>query len=189
MALQAMWVPGYVAAAENVGGGGSGDGPLENFDGGPLGNVLNHSYQDIVGYRQGFGVRFRGKANQQVWFHFAIPTPVIVGDAGTLVVRAFVLWRTNDNARLLRVDIWDGARTALQRFPVGPTGDGLTGIFDGSPDQPEADPKLVEKANMFTLDTPQHAFYGLGISALIGFDPHSNDSQVIFASAGADFTT
>jgi hypothetical protein len=61
------------------------------YDGGPLSFVPQHDYQDVVGLRQGFGVRFRGKANQQVWFHFAIPTPVINNGDRVTLDRVFVL--------------------------------------------------------------------------------------------------
>ncbi len=186
MAFQAMWVPGYVAAAEHVGGGGIGsaDGPLKNYDGGPPGNVSQHDYQDVVGFRQGFGVHFRGKAGQQVWFHFAIPTPVVI-DTRASLVRAFVLWRTDAGAQLLSFHVWDGTRTRLLQVD----NINLAGTFDGGADQPGADPKLVDGANMFTLLPAQQVFYGVGISVLIGFAGQSDDSQVFFSSAGADFNT
>jgi len=190
MASQAIWVPGYVAVAEHVGGGGGGsDGPLKNYDGGPLGNVPQHDYQDIVGYRQGFGIRFRGKANQQVWFHFAIPTPVILENNRASLQRAFVMWRTDPNpffpATLSSFHVWDGARAQLfQRDGLG-----LFGPFDGSSFQAGTDPKLVEGANMFTLEQPQVIYYGVGISVLIAFGSQNDDTDVVFSSAGADFIT
>jgi len=137
-----------------------------------------------VGFRQGFGVRFRGKAKRQVWFHFAIPTPVVIGTRASLV-RAFAMWRTNGGSQLLGFHVWDGTRARL--LEVG--GINLSGQFDGSPDQQGVHPKLVEGANKFTLPQPQQVFYGVGVSVLIGFAQEGDDSEVFFASAGADFTT
>jgi hypothetical protein len=181
MALQAMWVPGYVAAPEHQGGT-IGDGPLKNYDGGPLGNIPQHEFQDVVGFRQGFGVHFRGKANQRVWFHFAIPTPVVSNNARVSLIRAFVLWSTRGGAQLLSFHVWDGLRTRLLEV------DGIdrSGIFDGGPQQPGNDPKLVDGANTFALPQPQPVFYGIGVSALIGF-ASNDDSDVFFTGAGADF--
>lgn len=184
MALQAMWVPGYVAVPEHQGGAAQ-EGPLRNYDGGPLGNILQHNFQDVVGFRQGFGVHFRGKANQQVWFHFAIPTPVVSNDNRVSLVRAFVLWRTRGGSQLLSFHVWDGLRTRL----LAVDGINSSGIFDGGPEQPGSDPKLVDGANRFTLPQPQLVFYGIGVSALIGFAGHGDDSDVFFTSAGADFIT
>jgi hypothetical protein len=184
MAFQSMWVPGYVAVAEHQGGAAQ-EGPLRNYDGGPLGNIPQHNFQDVVGFRQGFGVHFRGKANQQVWFHFAIPTPVISDGDRVSIVRAFFLWSTRGGSQLLSFHVRDGARARL----LAVDGINLAGTFDGSSGQPGGDPKLVDGANSFTFPQPQPVFYGIGVSALIGFDQNSDDSDVFFASAGADFTT
>lgn len=48
-----VFVPGYGAMAQNVGGAaiGSGDGPLLNLE------VPQHDYQDVVCFREGSGVR------------------------------------------------------------------------------------------------------------------------------------
>lgn len=191
MAVQAMWVPGYVAVAENVGGGGIGssDGPLKNYDGGQLGNVPDHDYQDVVGYRQGFGVRFRGKSDRYVWFHFPIPTPVIIDPARNFtrasLVRAFVMWRTNGGSQLDSFHIWDGTRTRLLQLDKL----NLVGVLDGGPQQAGNDPKIREGYNMFTLPQPQQVFYGVGISVNIHFENGSDDSEIHFTSAGADFMT
>lgn len=190
------WVPGYVAAAQNVGGGGLGssDGPLRNFDF-EL-HVDAHDYQDIVGHREGNRVRFRGKRNKEVWFHFAIPTPPFnVSDTAPESSRArldrvFVMWRTEGGTRVCHVDGYDGARARVVDADVidqdmhHPCADG---VFDGSPDQPGTDPKLVDTTNSFAaLDRPD-IFYGLGLSVLVRFSPENDHGIVWFTSAGADF--
>ena len=68
----AMWVHGVTAYPERT----AGEGPLlqvrESVDGPGV------AWSDITGFRQGYGATFRGKRNQNNWFHFAIPAPVIM---------------------------------------------------------------------------------------------------------------
>src|SRR6266498_236146 len=63
---------------------------------------------------QGDGVAYSGRPDEELWVHFAVPTPVIIADQRPALVRAFVLFRTEGGAAIVKVGIWDGARLAAE---------------------------------------------------------------------------
>ncbi|MDQ1920296.1 hypothetical protein [Massilia pseudoviolaceinigra] len=86
MAKHAMWVPGYVAQVE--------------FPGNTRLRLVNGvAWTDVTGLRRGNGTIFRGVAGQNNWFHFAIPTPVIVADKRARLDRVFVFYNAAAGAR------------------------------------------------------------------------------------------
>jgi len=181
-----VFVPGYVAMAQNVGGAaiGTGDGPLLNLE------VPQHDYQDVVGFREGFGVQFRGKRDRDVWFHFPVPTPS-VSDQDAVewsphpkVIRVFVLWRTSDGAVIEYVDAWDGGRAQL--LHSGRLS--LEGDWSGT-DAAEGGwhRKVQPDKNRFEIKPAADVYYGLGISVNVRFASDSDNGIVHFMGAGADF--
>jgi hypothetical protein len=183
-----VWVPGYVAMPQNVGGGGIGtsDGPLRNFDDEPLAMPF-HDYQDIVGFRTGSGVQFRGKSGRDVWFHFPIPSPSSAGSENStfalVAQRARLMWSSRGGTRLQSLHVWDGARARVLTLD----GLNLAGDFSGrdNPQRPFFHPFLSPNETDFELEA--EIFYGLGISVLIAFPVGSEDGVIEFNSAGARF--
>ncbi len=161
MALEARWVPGYVAQPQVVGGGGF---PFP----GPLLNVNGVPWSDVVGLREGFGVTFRGKGGSFNWFHFAIPTPVITDDARVRLQRVFVLYAIDTWALIRSVHVWDGPRRIQAIDNLANTGDHQWWL-DGQ--------------NTFAVNNVT-IWLGVGISVGIQF---GSDANVKFTSAGADF--
>lgn len=190
MPIVQMWVSGYTAVAQNVGGGGLGsnDGPLRNFD--YELHIPQHDYQDIVGFRTGDGVQFRGKRDRDVWFHFPVPTPTTgeIEDIGAhpQVLSVSVLWQTTNGAVLQHLHAWDGARARIfQQNDLNVSGD-FTGTDEAEPN-PSWHRKLLRHKNYFVMDPPMDIFYGLGISANIRFASDSDNGVVRFTGAGAAF--
>lgn len=184
MSIQAMWVPGYVARPEIPGGDTIGS-PA------PLLNVSGIGSTDLVGVPRGWGITFRGKANHQEWFHFAIPTPVFRDDSNlppragcdsqhARLVRVFVFFRLFElSARLRAVHVWDGPRRLAPIFdPLNVAGDRSTAVDYGASDP-------VMNANTWPFPDEPCLSWGLGISALIDFG--QRDGDVLFTAAGADF--
>ncbi len=176
MAIQAMWVPGYVAKMEMIGGSAFADGrPMQNVDG--IGST------DLVGFATGNGIRFRGKANQGNWFHFPIPTPEWrddrpSGQQHARVIRVFVLFKLfEESARLKSVHVWTGPPNHRRYTKdVNVAGDRSTGIdWSGDP----------MNANTWPVDGEPVAGYGLGISVYVHFG--NRDGDVLFTAAGAHF--
>jgi hypothetical protein len=95
MALEASWVPGYVAIPEIPG-------PSR------LRQVNNIPFTDLLGYRVGGRAIFRLGYGQDNWFHFAIPTPVIDDGVRVRLDRFFVLYAAQPGVHVLAAHIWDG---------------------------------------------------------------------------------
>lgn len=178
MARYAAWVHGNVAVAEQAGGGNiSSPGPLTSVDG--------VAWTDVVGYPQGMHKRFRGKAHTSNWFHFPIPTPVIVptperpqGSRASLE-QVFVLFRLAEReGRLTDVHVWDGPRPIEQARWGGldRAGDFGAGI--------NWDPM---RGNVFTVTAGQRPAIGFGLCVSVGISFGDRDGDIVFTAVGADF--
>jgi hypothetical protein len=157
-------------------------------------------WSDVNGLPRGWGATFGGKraftgglggttvgpanpanpfiySQKGYWFHFAIPTPVIVADARSRLLRVFVLWETAPGVEIWAAHIYDGidriAALPAIRATLQPTG--RRGATD-----------LVEGVSMFTLPVPHVMRWSVGISVAAAF---LEDGNITFFSAGADFST
>jgi hypothetical protein len=112
------------------------------------------------------------------FFHFSIPTPVILSDRRSSLLRVFVLWKgTGGFPALLNVSVFDGPNSVGPISPIDPTQpgrDGTGGFGD-----------LVVGATRFDLATPHSVKFGIGVS--LGFGFSGGDTDLTFTSAGADF--
>lgn len=62
-------------------------------------------------WRAGFFIRVIGKPSTTNWFHFAIPTPVIVNNNRLNIDSALIRFRSNSNkAVITNVHVFDGER-------------------------------------------------------------------------------
>jgi hypothetical protein len=151
----AMWVNGVSAFAERTAGDAGRDGPLMQVTDGVDGPGI--PYSDIVGLRQGFGATFRGKAFHDNWFHFAIPTPVILPvylwasqeydrarrlklEQVFVLFKNYVSPRGGALAQIRQVDVWDGGQTRFNtRLRPGPPDD-VVPIPEGLDVPPDPEP-------------------------------------------------
>ena len=210
----AMWVNGVSAFAERTAGDAGRDGPLTQVTDGVDGPGI--PYSDIVGLRQGFGATFRGKAFHDNWFHFAIPTPVILPvylwanqeyDLGRRLKleQVFVLFKNHVSprggalAQIRHVDVWDGGRTRFNTHLIpGPAND-IIRVPDNAPPDPEDLPNdphggdhhlgIQGGWNAWTVTDPQnHVKPPVQFGICISVLVHfSADIDIRFAAAGADF--
>ncbi len=125
--------------------------------------------------RRGWGAECSGAIGGLNWFHFPIPTPVILQDVRNKVVKVFVLFRTSA-ARITNIHVWDGSTNIIRIDGLSLSGD----RFDA-----------VDGVNSRVLPVPAVMRFGLVISAGVEFQASDPDrpaiSQVLFTSAGADF--
>jgi hypothetical protein len=176
-----MWVHGNTAVPERMAGDVGADGPLLQVDRVPK--------SDYIGLHQGPGIRFRGKAGHENWFHFAIPTPVLMHDAQALLERVFVLYNTEPGiVSVLQVDVFDGPNL-LRSFPTGGTTmepNGTSGIHDGRGAAGTGDGRrfIVDGDTRFTLGDKPLVIWGVGISVRVFF---AQEGEIRFTAAGADF--
>ncbi len=120
-------------------------------------------------WRAGMYIRVEGKPGQGNWFHFPIPTAVIVDDNRLRVGSVMIRFRTGSaDAFVKSVHVYDGEKKIASH-------DNLT-----------LAPKDWETPR---FDVPGHPEirWGLGISIGVGFGVEMMSHRMEFAAAGCDF--
>jgi hypothetical protein len=150
MALHASWVHGNAVTVENPGS------------------------LDRVGHF-GWGGDMAIKPGQSSWFHVPLPTPVIVSDVRSKLIRVFVMFKA-DSCSIRNVHVYDGS-SKVQEF------NGL---------MLEGEHRLtLDGENTFQLSAPHSVVWGVGISffvvAAIGIDSPIPDARLIVEAAGGDY--
>jgi hypothetical protein len=156
MGLYASWVPGYTALPQYIGPG-------------ALAQVNGITWSDIIGLREGQGVRFRlvgGKAN---WFQFVIPTPVRIHNERPLLQKVFVLYEADAWVQVKGISVWDGPCRLFQNLDLAFTGDHSRALDDGN-----------------TFEVNKSVQYRVRVT-ILAQAPAGSDGTIIFTSSGADF--
>ncbi len=141
------------------------------------GTDFNVEYPNLI-YRtdiKGWGKTYYGQPDTFNWFHIAIPSTVISDGKRNQLVKAFVLFKTDGNATITNVHLWDGPNQIKQFNNLKRNGDHSTGI---------------DAMNTFEI-TPRDQMWGLDIVVGVQFGkPDSKNPQnpnILFTTAGADF--
>jgi hypothetical protein len=118
--------------------------------------------------RAGFYTYLYGKENTSNWFHFAVPTPVIVDGKRLRIARAMLRCRTRSTKAIIRhVHIYDGYSRIASHNDINLTGNQWFAKFG-----------VAHKPRVY---------WGLGISIGVRFESGSaNERRMDFASAGFD---
>jgi hypothetical protein len=131
-----------------------------------------------TGFRRGWGTLFQGPRDPrpeslQNWFHFPMPTPVILDDIRPQLVKVFVFYKATF-AEITHIHLYDGP-IIVRAFDVSLGGDHST---------------TIDASNSWVIDPPITIFFGLGISVGVMFHPVSiAPNELLFTTAGADFVT
>jgi hypothetical protein len=182
--MHAVWVHGNSVRAQWVGdpplgqvtaqrsGGGVGGVPWSEFVGLPTGPGQTFRCRDSGGGERGSRAVH---PRLSTFFHFSIPTPVMLSGDRLSLLRVFVLRRATGPAFLLQVNVFDGPTVIPVATPVaeGPHRDGTGGLAD-----------LVPGVTQFDLKPPHQVLWGIGVSVGFGFEA---DLDLTFTAAGADF--
>jgi len=135
------------------------------------GHSMQIEYPDQIAnvWRAGFYIRIEGKPGTTNWFHFAIPTPVIINDARQRIDAAILRFTTGSVDAFVRdVHVYDGEK--------------LIAAHDGV---------NLSETNAFAKfvvpDRPQ-VLWGIGISIGVGFGVEMMSHRMEFIAAGCDFT-
>jgi hypothetical protein len=121
-------------------------------------------------WRAGYFIRVGGRQNTENWFHFAIPTPVIVSDRRLRAGAVLLRFRTNsDSAFVHAVHIYDGENK-------------LAGH-----DNLRLSPRTWN-LQRFDIPNDPEIRWGIGISIGVRFQgASSTDNVTEFSSAGSEF--
>lgn len=171
--MYAMWVHGNTAIPQFVGGV-SVSSP--GTPGHETAKVNGQNWTDIVGLPQGTGKIFRGQPGTN-FFHFSIPTPVIMSDRRVRLERVFVLFSSDPDVQVTRVFVFDGCKTVdVSAMQTGVSGrhDGCGGLAD-----------LQANVTLHQVESRPEIYFGVGISVEVRF---SREGNITFTAAGADFS-
>ncbi|MCJ7515532.1 MAG: hypothetical protein MUO89_06150 [Dehalococcoidia bacterium] len=128
--------------------------------------------------RRGWGTHFWGNENTANWFHIPITTPVILDDIRPPLIKVFVFYKTEGNAKITNIHVYDG-RSRVKAFD----GLALSGDHSGGGG--------VDASNSWVVEPPITILYGLGISVGVEFGSQVNIDipwpEILFTTAGADF--
>ncbi len=121
-------------------------------------------------WRAGFFIRVVGRRGTTNWFHFAIPTPVIINDNRLRIDSAMLRFRSGSNlADVTNVHVFDGENRifAADNLDLSPNALGF---------------------NRFTLPNKPEVLWGVGVTVGVRFNG-ADDAQntMEFAAAGVDF--
>lgn len=127
------------------------------------------------------------------WFHFAVPTPVIIAGQRSRLQRVFVLWEAGPGVEVWAVHVYDGINriaalpaNRMTEISAGwvapsnlPTGRYVSMDAAGA----RCLEHLVDGVSRFEIPE-QPICWGVGISVAAAF---RQDGTITFFSAGADF--
>lgn len=114
----------------------------------------------------GFYSMFRGKPGTSNWFHFALPTPVIVHGRRLALDSVMVMFWTDPSVRVHALHVWD-ANYSLKRY------DGLN--LSGS--------HWFERFDVLN----NRVRFGVGVSVGVTFGEGTDKGRILFGSCGGDF--
>lgn len=135
------------------------------------GHSMQIEYADRIAnvWRAGFYIRIEGKPGTSNWFHFAIPTPVIIDDVRLRIDSAMLRFRTGSvDAFVREVAIYDGEKLIADHKNL----------------------HLAEWNSLARLVVPDRprVLWGIGISIGVSFGVEMMSHRMEFHAAGCDFT-
>jgi len=134
------------------------------------GHSMEIEYPDRMAsaIRRGYAYQVEGKPGTTNWFHFAIPTPVIINDVRLQIASVMLRMTTGSIDSFVRdVHIYDGEKRIAVHNEV----------------------YLVEENGLARFEVPEtpYLLWGLGISLGVGFGVEMMSHTMDFISAGGDF--
>lgn len=134
-------------------------------------SVKEQNPQDLNWIRKtGPYALYEGKPDTDAWFHFSIPTPVIVSNKQLRLHSVILQFLAHPNVWVNNVHIYDGARKIKTYDGLGMTGQ-----------------RWVERFDVLS----NYVSAGIGVSVCVRFGPHQTMKQykhyIRFISAGANF--
>lgn len=132
-------------------------------------NVEVQDPNSVIEGRFDWGTQYINRSDNENWFHFPIPTPVIIDDVRPPLIRVFVFYNAV-TATINEVRVRDGSRLVTAFTNLNLVGDHSSGPEDN--------------INSWKIDPPAGIAFGLGISVAAAIPRHQ---AIIFTTAGADF--
>jgi hypothetical protein len=134
------------------------------------GHSMQIEYPDRIASqrRAGFSINVEGKSGTSNWFHFAIPTPVIVNDVRLRADSVLLRFTTGSvDAFVDNVHVYDGEILIAAHNDLGLS--------------------LSNALARFAVPNKPIVRWGLGISLGVGFGVEAMNHHMDFIAAGCDF--
>lgn len=154
-----MWVHGNMANIQ-----------LDRYGRGSGEDIRGFQWTAVEGFRQGNGTEYRCQDGSDYWFHFAIPTPVMINGTRTSLAKVMVLFTADTGVTLSSIHAWDGPTRVF-------TKDGLA--IGGT------NPSLNNGQNSFVIEESSRpkVYFGIGVCVKFHFADAGN---VTLHAAGID---
>lgn len=122
--------------------------------------------------RDGRGAIF--KTHGKEWFHFAVPTPVLVDGRRLFLTNIFLLYGTLGTSKITAIHLFDGSYKFKAFDKLDKCGDHF---------------ESVDEDNKWIIRPPKMMKFALGLSVEVDFGPPSifGVPSIMFAAAGANF--
>lgn len=136
------------------------------------GHSMQIEYPDRIASerRAGFFIMIEGMPGTDNWFHFAIPTPVIINDVRLQPDSVMLCFQTNSTDALVQhVHVYDGGTIIAE--------------YD------DLNLSLLNSFVRYAVPNNHQMVLGLGISVGVSFGVEAMDHHMYFAAAGCDFVT
>ncbi len=135
------------------------------------GTSIQVEWEDRVSsiIRRGFHTHIECKPNTSNWFHFAIPTPVIVSDKRLRLDSVMLIFNTGFDVAIQQVHVRDGRKEP----PLA--------IYQG------LSLKGDHPFERFSLPGQPEVSWGIDVAALVSVGVESGGHWIEFSGAGADF--
>jgi hypothetical protein len=122
---------------------------------------------------RGWGADIIIRSGEGSWFHVPLPVPAVVDEYPVYLKRTFLLFKTEANAFLRNVHVYDGSKRLQEFNDLHFDGDFTT---------------LIVPANTFELGSPHRVQRGIGLSFFIQGTLGPVPNRVVVTSAGAEYT-
>ena len=124
--------------------------------------------------RAGYAAVFKTYGSE--WFHFAVPTPVVLEGSYAKLTKVFVFFKTQGTAKITNVHVYSAGTKIYYQDNLS-----LSGDHSGQ----------VDSSNSWAITSTPVAGLGIGISVCVDFGSVSTGSvpEIWFTTAGADFET
>ena len=139
------------------------------------GNALTVESPERVesgGYHFGWGAEVTIRSGEGSWFHVPLPVPAIIDGYPVYLHRAFLLFKTEANATLRAVHIYDGPRTVQEFNELHFSGDFT---------------RLIVQANTYTPRVPHLVQRGIGLSFFVQGTLGPVSNRLVVPAAGAEY--
>lgn len=167
------WVPAAAVVAQECG---------PDF----LGMVDDAAWSEGRGFYRGFFTTFRIRAGKSVWFHWPLPTPVVLGGQRVALASASLLWEVMDGAAISWITVQHGGMDRIELTGRMQSPDAVPVPFTPAEEFRPYCPETHRQLSELPLPEPLVMQFGVQLCVMVSAS-EAQDGSIRFYGAGADF--